>query len=100
MTFHIWRLSEAGEDNLGLACTADGLLLGRTHLVERRDEGLIVREPSEIERLLRHAFESDPPLERIMPGLTTVARALNSDDQCLARIAAVHLRIPDLPSPF
>jgi hypothetical protein len=32
-----------------------------------------------------------------MPGLATVASALNADDQALARIAAVHLRIPDLP---
>src|SRR5579872_5781672 len=78
MTFHIWRLSEASEDNLGLACTAAGLLLGRTHLVERHNEGFIVREPSEIERLLRHAFKSEPPIGRIMPGLATVARALNA----------------------
>lgn len=42
-------------------------------------------------------YETDPPVERIMPGLATVARALNANDQCLARIAAVHLRIPDLP---
>jgi hypothetical protein len=32
-----------------------------------------------------------------MPGLATVASALNANDQGLARIAAVHLRIPDLP---
>jgi hypothetical protein len=32
-----------------------------------------------------------------MPGLVTVASALNANDQGLARIAAVHLRIPDLP---
>lgn len=96
MTFHLWRLSEAGEENLGLACAADGLVLGRTRLIERRDEGFIVRERSEIERLLRRAYESDPPVERIMQGLATVARALNANDQCLARIAAVHLRLPDL----
>jgi hypothetical protein len=30
-------------------------------------------------------------------GLATVASALNANDQGLARIAAVHLRIPDLP---
>ena len=96
MTFHIWRLSEAGEENLGLACVADGLILGRTPLIERRDESFIVRERSEIERLLRRAYQSDPPIERIMPGLATVARALNANDQCLARIAAVHLRLSDL----
>jgi len=33
-----------------------------------------------------------------MSGLETVASALNANDQCLARIAAVHLQIPDLPS--
>ena len=33
-----------------------------------------------------------------MSGLATVAAALNGNDPCLARIAAVHLRIPDLPS--
>ena len=32
-----------------------------------------------------------------MSGLATVASALNASDQCLARIAAVHLRIPDIP---
>jgi hypothetical protein len=33
-----------------------------------------------------------------MGGLATVASALNANDQALARIAAVHLRIPDLPN--
>lgn len=98
MTLQMWRLSEGGEDNLGLACTADGLILGRTSLIERRGQHFVVRERTEIERLLRRAYDTDPPTERIMRGLETVARALNVDDQCLARIAAVHLRIPDLPN--
>jgi hypothetical protein len=35
--FHpIWRLSEAGADNLGVACNEEGLFLGRTPLIERR----------------------------------------------------------------
>jgi hypothetical protein len=30
----IWRLSEnSGDDNLGLACTEQGLMLGRTALI-------------------------------------------------------------------
>jgi hypothetical protein len=33
-----------------------------------------------------------------MPGLATVASALNANDPCLARIATVHLKIPDLAS--
>ncbi len=35
-----------------------------------------------------------------MGGLSTVASALNAGDLCRARIAAVHLRIPDLPDAF
>ena len=40
----------------------------------------------------------DVAVDRLMPGLATVASALNANDACLARIAAVHLRLPDLPS--
>jgi len=97
MIFPIWHLTEPGEDNLGLACTADGLILGRTPLIERRNESFNIRERSEIERLLRRAYETEPPMERIMPALGTVARALNANDPGLARIAAVHLRLPNLP---
>jgi hypothetical protein len=94
---HIWRLSEGGEDNLGLACTKDGLLLGRTPLVERQDRRFFVREKIEIERLLRRAYRTDLAVDRLMPGLAIVASALNGNDSCLACIAAVHLRLPDLP---
>jgi hypothetical protein len=97
MIRHIWSLSEADDDNLGLACTNDGLLLGRTPLIERRDDHFIVRERSEVEHLLSQAFRKDVTVNRLMMGLATVATALNANDQCLARIAAVHLRIPDLP---
>jgi hypothetical protein len=95
--WHMWRLSEAGEDNLGLACSDDGLLIGRTPLIEKRDGHFAVREQREIERLLSRAYRSEISADRIMSGLATVARALNANDQCLARIAAVHLRVPDIP---
>jgi len=97
MIHHVWRLSEGGEDNLGLACSDDGLVLGRTPLIERRNGQFVVRGRSEIERLLWRAYQAPPTVGRIMPGLATVARALDANDACLARIAAVHLRIPDLP---
>ena len=95
--WHMWRLSEAGEDNLGLACSDDGLFIGRTPLIEKRDGHFVVREQREIEQLLSRAYRSEVAADRIMSGLATVARALNANDQCLARIAAVHLRIPDIP---
>jgi len=98
MMHAFWRLSESGPDNLGLACTDDGLLLGRTPLIERRGGRFVVRERNEIERLLKEAFPRCTAVDRLMPGLATVASALNANDACLARIAAVHLKIPDLPS--
>src|ERR1700758_3023075 len=98
MTYHMWRLSEAGPDNLGLACTDDGLLLGGTPLIERRDGRFVVRNRDEIERLLQRGHRYIGEADRLMPGLAVVARALNAGDPCLARIAAVHLRLPDLPN--
>jgi hypothetical protein len=56
MIHHVWRLSEPGDGNLGLACTEQGLLLGRTPLIERRNGRFAVRERSEIERLLSRAY--------------------------------------------
>jgi hypothetical protein len=93
MIHQFWRLSEAGPDNLGLACTDGGLLLGRTPLIERREGRFVVRERAEIEKLLKRAFPVSAAIERLMPGLETVASALNANDPCLARIAAVHLKI-------
>lgn len=98
MILKIWRLSEnSGDENLGLACTEQGLLLGRTPLIERRDGRFVVRERNELEHLLSRAYRTTLNVDRLMPGLATVATALNANDQGLARIAAVHLRVPDLP---
>jgi hypothetical protein len=94
----MWRLSDAVPQNLGLACTDDGLLLGRTSLIERRNGHFVVRARGEIERLLKCAYDGEPPVDRLMSGLARVASALNANDQCLARIAAVHLQMPDLAS--
>jgi hypothetical protein len=98
MNYPFWRLSEAGPDNLGLTCTDDGLLLGQTPLIERQGGRFVAREREEIARLLMGVFPDGFTVERLMPGLATVASALNANDPALARIAAVHLRIPDLPS--
>lgn len=55
--FHqIWRLSESGKDNLGPVVTAEGLVLGRTPLIERRDNNFVVRDRSVIKRLLSQAY--------------------------------------------
>jgi hypothetical protein len=98
MIHPIWRLSETrSDDNLGLSCTEQGLVLGRTPLIEWRDGRFVVREACELQHLLSHAYRTQLRVDRLMSGLATVAAALNAGDQALARIAAVHLRIPDLP---
>jgi hypothetical protein len=96
-SWHMWRLREADDDNLGLAFTDDNLLIGRTPLIEKRDGQFVVRQQHDIERLLSRAYRTEIRADRLMSGLATVARALNTNDQCLARIAAVHLRVPDIP---
>src|ERR1700689_3308952 len=95
MMHSFWRLSQVGPDNLGLACSEDGLLIGRTPLIERRNGRFVVRERAAIEKLLKHVR---PNVHGLMPRLAAVASALNADDHCLAHIAAVHLKIPDLPN--
>jgi hypothetical protein len=98
MIYPLWRLSEDAPDNLGLACTDYGLLLGQALLIERCNGRFVARERHEIERLLKSVFPEGLAVDRLMSGLTTVASALNANDPALARIAAVHLQIPDLPS--
>src|SRR5262249_37888664 len=48
-------------------------------------------------RLLSRAYRTQVDPTPLMGGLATIAAALNANDLLLARIAAVHLRIPDLP---
>jgi hypothetical protein len=54
------------------------LLLGRTLLIERRGGRFVVRGRSDIERLLKLAYQTEPPVDRLMSGLATVATALNA----------------------
>jgi hypothetical protein len=62
---HIWRLSKCGDQNLALACTEDGLFLGRTPLLERHGGGLL-RPRDDIERLLSHAYGPAIGVERLL----------------------------------
>lgn len=93
----VWRLNDPAQNNLGLACTPGGLVLGRTLLIERRDGRFSVRQQSEIELLLSRAYRRPVAADRRMARLNAIASALNANDWCLAHIAAVHLRLPDLP---
>ncbi len=57
----------------------------------------VVRDPRDIQRLLSRAYRTEVDPGPLLGGLATVAAALNCNDLLLAHIAAVHLRIPDLP---
>jgi hypothetical protein len=93
---HLWRLSTAGDGNLGLCCNQDGLFLGRTPLIERRAGRYVLRPPSDLERLFKRSSDG-ADLDRLMRGLTVVKSALDENNLCLAQIAALQLRIPNLP---
>jgi hypothetical protein len=95
---HIWRLSNRGDRNLGVACTEDGLFLGRTPLLKRHGGFYTARPKVDLKRLLDHAYGSEIGLKRVLPGLATVASALSEKNLCLAQIAALQLRLPDLPA--
>jgi hypothetical protein len=94
---HLWRLSAGGERNLGLCCSEDGLFLGRRPLIERRGGAYVVRPRAELDRLFGRAYGCEAASARVIPGLATVAVALGQGNLALAQIAAVHLRLPDLP---
>lgn len=88
-----WRLS-AGD---GLCCTADGVFLAGAALLDRREGRWAARPLPEVERLLRRAYGGAIGAEGVMRGLAVVASALGENNLCLAQIAAVRLRLPDLP---
>jgi hypothetical protein len=92
---HLWRLSIAGDGNLGLCCNQEGLFLGRTPLIEHRAGCYIARPRSELERLFKGS-SAGADLDRLSRGLSVVKSALDARNLCLAQIAAVQLRVPDL----
>src|SRR5438093_490758 len=94
---HLWHLSAGGDRNLGLCCTEEGLFLGRTPLIERRGGAYIVRPQTDLDRLFGRAYGGKAAAARVMPGLAAAAAALGRSDLALAQIAALHLRLPDLP---
>lgn len=95
----VWRLSDR-KGSPGLCCTEDGLFLADTPLLERQAAGFAVRPQADLETILSRGFGFKVSLDHVMSGLGTVASALNASDLCRARIAAVHLRIPNLPDAF
>lgn len=94
---HLWKLSEGGAGCLGVACTEDGLFLGGTALIERRQSRYAVRPQADLDRLVSRAYQGGIAVERLIPGLHRIAAALAENNLCLAQIGALHLSLPDLP---
>ncbi len=96
--YHLWRLSAGGDRNLGLCCTEEGLFLGGTPLIEQRGGTYVVRPQADLDRLFGRAYCGETAaVARVIRGLAAVASALGRNNLALAQIAAVHLRLPDLP---
>ncbi len=95
----VWCLSEQ-KRGLGLHCAVDGLFLAGTPLLERQTTGFTARQQGDLETVLSRGYGFSVSLDRVMSGLSAVASALTAGDLCRAHIAAVHLRIPDLPDAF
>jgi hypothetical protein len=91
----LWSLTDAGDGNLGLCCDESGLSLGRTPLIDHRDGCFFVRPQSDLERLFKRSSPG-ADLDRLLRGLRVVKSALDQNNLCLAQIAAVQLRIPNL----
>ena len=98
MIHQVWRLSEVSQDNLGLACTDQGLVLGRTPLIELRANQFAVRARGEIERLLSKAYKAENRCRAADAGTCDCGIGLKRERSLLGADCPVHLRIPDLPN--
>jgi hypothetical protein len=108
--FKIFRLSDRCDGSArGLACDRDGLFFGGYALVTaakklvtaaKNTRGHDAYEPrglDEINWALSAAYGVEVDFTSRMPGLTLAARYLSEGKWALAQIAALQLRIPDLP---
>ena len=96
---HLWTLGD-DEEGLCISCDVRGLRLGKTPLLENRSGVFAPRAQADLERIFSRGFGFEVSLTQVMPGLAAVAAALNGHDLCRARIAAVHLRLPNLSDLF
>jgi hypothetical protein len=87
---------------IGLSCEENGLFLGEIPLLERiRNEGgrdrWQPRSTSTLNKELSQRFGLPIECKGKIGRLDLIARALDSDDLFRAKIAALHLQIPDPP---
>ena len=97
------RFSLSDTPGSGVSCGANGLFVGGVPLLERTHsagglEQWQSRPASEINRDLGKCYGLPIDFNTKMGGLAAVARAIERRDLIHARIATLHLRIPDPPA--
>jgi hypothetical protein len=83
-----------------LSCSAAGLHLGETPLLERSEDGSQWRPRAigDLSRELSKCYGLPVDMTSKVGGLTAVSAALNRGDIAYAQIAVLHLRMPDTPT--
>ena len=81
---------------LGLRCGTGGLSLAGVALLRHTAQGFVPRPATEIAALFAAAYQGGIEARSRLPTLEVVAAALNRDDQTLAMIAALLLKLPAL----
>jgi hypothetical protein len=104
MTQLALRFSLSDTPGSGVFCGADGLFVGGVPLLEQTHSGGGLeqwqsRPVSELNRDLGKRYGLPIEFNTKLGGLAAVARALERGDLIHARIATLHLRIPDPPAP-
>lgn len=92
-----FRLAESAA-GLGLCCAEDGVFLAGVALLRKGETAWIVRPTSEIEILLKAAYDRPVDPARVRFGLQAAAKALNEGDLGRAMVASLQLRLPDVQS--
>jgi hypothetical protein len=90
-----YRLEPPGHP-LGASCGAEGPSLGPIPLLAKTAKGFEPRPLAELNRVLSFVFDREIDCAGLIPGLTSIARALDAGDLALAMITTTHLRLPYL----
>jgi hypothetical protein len=92
----MFKLAERRGDRHGPYCGPEGLYLGHSPLIARIDDAYRLRAEDEIAVLLA-AADIGADAARLLPRLRLVAAALQRGETARAMIAAVHLKLPEIP---
>jgi hypothetical protein len=93
---HIFKLAPRG-DASGVSCDADGAFLGAIPLLETRGDIWRARSVAALNRGFSVLFGVPVDFTSKLNGLAVIASALNDNNIVKAKIAAVQLRLPEIP---